>query len=241
MQNIAYNIDCMEYMRKCSDNTFDIAIVDPPYGINAPKMNMGSYGKYTSTAVKIRKKRFNKGGGHYAKSALNTMNLDWDMNPPTEEYFEELFRVSKNQIIFGYNYFELPSTRCFVCWDKLQSIDNFSQVELAWTSFDYPSKITRMATRGGRNDKEKIHPTQKPIALYMQLINMFCNPGDKILDTHLGSGSSRIAAYNLGFDFVGCEIDKEYFDSAESRFRRECFGESHLPNGKIEIQTKLFI
>lgn len=214
----AYNMDCMAYMANCRDNAFDIAIVDPPYGINAPNMKMGGYGKYESTATKLRKKRFNKGGGHFANSAMNTMNLDWDLYPPTKEYFDELFRVSKNQIIFGGNYFGLPPTRCFVCWDKLQALKNFSQVEYAWTSFDYPSKIVRMASRGGRNDQGKIHPTQKPVNLYQWLMMEFCEPGDSILDTHLGSGSSRIAAASLGFDFVGIEIDKQYFDDQEKRF-----------------------
>ena len=218
MISTTYNMDCMAYMANCDDNAFDISIVDPPYGINAPNMNMGSWGKYESTAARLKRKRFDKGGGHYANSAFVTMNIDWDLNPPSRAYFEELFRVSKNQIIFGGNYFGLPPTRCFVCWDKLQALKNFSQVEYAWTSFDYPSKIVRMASRGGRNEQEKIHPTQKPIPLYQWLMTEFCKPGDSILDTHLGSGSSRIAAASLGFDFIGIEIDKQYFDAAEKRF-----------------------
>lgn len=213
-----YNMDCMSYMAHCRDNAFDIAIVDPPYGINAPNMNMGSWGKYQSTALRLKRKRFDKGGGRFSNSAIVSMNTDWDLNPPSMAYFEELFRVSKNQIIFGGNYFGLPPTRCFVCWDKLQALKNFSQVEYAWTSFDYPSKIVRMASRGGRNDKEKIHPTQKPVALYTWLMTEFCRPGNSILDTHLGSGSSRIAAASLGYDFVGIEIDKQFFDAAEKRF-----------------------
>lgn len=216
--SLTFNMDCMAYMARLQDKAFDLAIVDPPYGINAPNMKMGGYGKYESTATKLRKKRFNKGGGHFANSAMNTMNLDWDLYPPTKAYFDELFRVSKNQIIWGGNYFALPPTRCFVCWDKLQALENFSQVEYAWTSFDYPSKIVRMASRGGKNDTERIHPTQKPVKLYLWLIDKFCRPGDTIIDTHLGSGSSRIAAYQLGFDFVGIEIDKQYFDDAEKRF-----------------------
>lgn len=214
-----YNMDCMAYMARLKDNAFDVAIVDPPYGINAPNMNMGSWGKYKSTASRLKRNRFDKGGGHYANSAFVTMNTEWDLNPPSRSYFEELFRVSKNQIIFGGNYFGLPPTRCFVCWDKLQALENFSQVEYAWTSFDYPSKIVRIGSTGGRNDVERIHPTQKPVKLYLWLMQKFCKPGDSILDTHLGSGSSRIAAYQFGFDFVGTEIDKEYYESQEKRFQ----------------------
>lgn len=213
-----YNMDCMAYMATLGDNAFDLAIVDPPYGINAPNMNMGSWGKYKSTASRLKRNRFDKGGGHYANSAFVTMNTDWDLNPPSRAYFEELFRVSKNQIIFGGNYFGLPPTRCFVCWDKLQALENFSQVEYAWTSFDYPSKIVRIGSTGGRNDVERIHPTQKPVKLYLWLMQKFCKPGDSILDTHLGSGSSRIAAASLGIDFTGIEIDKQYFDAQEERF-----------------------
>lgn len=211
-------MDCMAYMATLGDNAFDLAIVDPPYGINAPNMNMGSWGKYKSTASRLKRNRFDKGGGHYANSAFVTMNTDWDLNPPSRAYFEELFRVSKNQIIFGGNYFGLPPTRCFVCWDKLQALENFSQVEYAWTSFDYPSKIVRIGSTGGRNDVERIHPTQKPVKLYLWLMQKFCKPGDSILDTHLGSGSSRIAAASLGYDFMGIEIDKQYFDAQEKRF-----------------------
>lgn len=214
----ALNMDCMYYMKELEDKAFDLAIVDPPYGINAPNMNMGSWGKYQSTASRLKRNRFDKGGGHYANSAFVTMNTDWDLNPPTRAYFEELFRVSKNQIIFGGNYFGLPPTRCFVCWDKLQALENFSQVEYAWTSFDRPSKIVRIGSTGGRNDIERIHPTQKPVKLYLWLMQKFCKPGDSILDTHLGSGSSRIAAASLGIDFTGIEIDKQYFDAQEERF-----------------------
>ena len=183
MISTTYNMDCMAYMARLKDNAFDIAIVDPPYGINAPNMNMGSWGKYKSTASRLKRNRFDKGGGHYANSAFVTMNTEWDLNPPSRSYFEELFRVSKNQIIFGGNYFGLPPTRCFVCWE------------------------------------ERIHPTQKPVKLYLWLMQKFCKPGDSILDTHLGSGSSRIAAYQFGFDFVGTEIDKEYYESQEKRFQ----------------------
>lgn len=240
MTSESYNIDCMAYMATLPDKSFDLAIVDPPYGINAPNMKMGGYGRYESTATKCRKGRLNKGAGKLKNRALNTLPCDWDMYPPTQEYFDELFRVSKNQIIWGGNYFLLPPTRCIVCWDKEQPWDNFSQVELAWTSFDYPAKMFRLGSRGGNNLETKIHPTQKPVTLYIWLMKTFCKPNDSILDTHLGSGSSRIAAYNLGFNFVGCEIDKAYFDAAKERFRRECLGETKLEDGRIMKQLKMF-
>ena len=220
MISTAYNMDCMDYMASLDDNAFDIAIVDPPYGINAPNMNMGSYGKYKSTATLCKKSRFDKGGGKLKNRVLNTMNCDWDMTPPTKEYFDELFRVSKNQIIFGANYFPLPPCRCIVVWDKIQPWKNFSQVEIAWTSFNAPAKLFRYSTRGGSNREKKIHPTQKPVKLYTWLMQEFCKPGNTILDTHLGSGSSRIAAYHLGFDFVGIEIDQLYFEAQEQRFEK---------------------
>lgn len=144
--------------------------------------------------------------------------------PPPHEYFEELFRVSKNQIIWGGNYFDLPPCRCFVCWDKLQPWENFSQAEFAWTSFDKPAKVFRHTSR----IKGKWHPTQKPIELYSYLLRTFSKSGDKIFDTHLGSGSSRVAAYKMGVDFVGTEIDGDYFQRQEERFRKECLNEQTL-------------
>ena len=230
----------MEFMRGLKDKTFDLAIVDPPYGINAPNMQMGGYGGYVSTAKKIKKERMNQGCGKLSNRALNSMSCDWDYKPPTAEYFEELCRISKNQIIWGMNYFALPPTRCVVCWDKLQPWDNFSQIELAWTSFDYPAKIVQISTRGGNNKEKKIHPTQKPVGLYIWLLKTFAKEGDLIFDSHMGSGSSRIAAYKLGFDYIGCEIDKGYFDAAEARFLEQCQNTIIMPDGKKLIQTTLF-
>lgn len=222
------NTDCMEYMRSLEDNAFDLAIVDPPYGINAANMSMGNnpnrkdgWSREESTAVKSRKGRLNQGGGKLKKRALNTLNCDWDMDPPGPEYFKELQRVSKNQIIWGGNYFDLPPTRCIVCWDKVQPWENFSQWEQAWTSFDKPAAMFRHSNTGGQNAELKIHPTQKPVRLYSWLLEKFSDPGQRILDTHLGSGSSAIAAHYGGFDFVGCEIDKDYYTAAASRFDHE--------------------
>lgn len=190
----AYNMDCMEYMKSLPDNAFDLAIVDPPYGL--PKDSSNGRGK-------LKGRAFNQ--GHIAT---------WDVKP-SSEYFEELFRVSHNQIIWGGNYFGLPATRCVLVWDKVQPWENFSQVEIAWTNFDSPAKLFKFDNRTG----SKIHPTQKPVALYRWIFQHYAKDGDKILDTHLGSGSSRIAAYEAGLDFVGCEIDKEYFDKQEERFQ----------------------
>lgn len=215
-----YNMDCMDYMKSIPDKHFELAIVDPPYQIASNPSRHGGSG-----AGKLKYRIMNQ-SAHKFKS--------WDVKP-TKEYFDELFRISKNQIIWGGNYFGLPSCRCFVCWDKCQPWENFSQCEFAWTSFNRPAKLISMTSA----DKNKIHPTQKPIALYAYLIQTFAKSGDKILDTHLGSGSSRIAAYKMGFDFYGTEIDKEYFNAQEERFRRECLGEFKTAKGTI-IQQSLF-
>jgi site-specific DNA-methyltransferase (adenine-specific) len=198
MESNVYNIDCMEYMRKLPDKAFQLAIVDPPYGLD---------------------RKSTQGSGKLKKRVLNTADIAkrWDV-APSKEYFDELRRVSENQIIWGGNYFDLPPCRCFVCWDKMQPWPNFSQAEFAWTSFNKPAKVFRHTSR----IKGKWHPTGKPVELYAFLLRTFAKEGDRILDTHMGSQSSRIAAYKLGFDYVGCEIDKEYFDEGCEEFRKEC-------------------
>lgn len=212
-------MDCMEYMRSVPDKFFELAIVDPPYGLD---------------------KKSTHGKGKLKDRCLNRGNIQkWDIRP-SEEYFNELFRVSRNQIIWGGNYFPLSPTRCFVCWDKQQVWENFSQCELAWTSFDKPAKHITLPNRGGQADKDKIHPTQKPVGLYAYLLRTFARKGDKILDTHLGSGSSRIAAWKMGFDFYATEIDKEYFEAQEKRFRESCLNEIETAKGKL-IQGNLFV
>ena len=144
--------------------------------------------------------------------------IAWDV-APGEDYFQELFRVSRNQIIWGGNYFALPPTRCFLIWRKLTISENFTMAmaEYAWTSFNENAKVFECAPQGRPGD-DRFHPTQKPVALYKWILSRYAKPGDKILDTHLGSGSSRIAAWDLGFDFVGCEIDDVYFGLQEKRF-----------------------
>lgn len=193
--NVAYNVDCMEYMRTLPEKAFDLAVVDPPYGISI-NHNMG--------------RRKGDKPSEYKK-------VVWDSKPPEKEYFDELFRVSKNQIVWGANYFQMPPTKCFIVWRKPQISEDvsFSMVEFAWTSFDQTAK----EWIGMSAEADRIHPTQKPVALYAWIFQRFAKPGDRILDTHLGSGSSRIAAWGAGLDFVGCEIDKDYFDAQEKRFQ----------------------
>ena len=193
--------DNMEYMKRFGDKEIDLAVVDPPYGISATTMNRGhapnrkGKGQYpgVSTAVKLRDPFH--GRGNLKNLAMNRLDTDWDKTPPGKEYFDELFRVSKNQVIWGGNYFDLPPTRCIVCWDKIQPWDNFSQWEMAWTSFDRPAAMFRYSNRGGANNYERINATEKPIGLYRWVFSQFAKPGDKILDTHGGSFNSRIAAW----------------------------------------------
>tara|TARA_R110002020_G_scaffold17507_3_gene61409 strand:+ start:581 stop:1303 length:723 start_codon:yes stop_codon:yes gene_type:complete len=219
---------CEDIMKGYPDGFFDLAIVDPPYGINAPNMRMGTHPKRSrqdgfgsgpgvSTTSKM-KTLFNHGGGTLKDRNLNKASFNWDDEPPSPEYFQELFRISKNQIIWGGNYFDLPPTRCIICWDKLQPWDNFSQWEMAWTSFNKPAKKYAISNTGGSNTEGKIHPTQKPVKLYDRLFADFSEPGMKILDTHLGSGSSRISAYKFQLYFRGIEINQKYLDDSKHRF-----------------------
>ena len=183
-------------MARFDDNHFELAIVDPPYGININE-NMG------------RRKGDKK--STYKKN-------EWDKSIPSKEYFNELFRVSKNQIIWGGNYFieHLKNTPCFIMWDKMFSEDlSFAQYEMAWTSFKTSSKKIEIHPS---NIKNRIHATQKPVKLYEWLLMNYAKQGDKILDTHLGSGSIAIACHNLGFDLTACELDPDYYNDAVKRF-----------------------
>lgn len=192
-----YNMDCMGLLKQSKDNEYDLAIVDVPYGINISN-NIG--------------RRKGDKPSDYKK-------VEWDNEAPDKEYFEELFRVSKNQIIWGANHFisKMPfDSSCWLMWDKKFSEDvSFAQFELAWTSF----KTTCKKYDKSPNQLDRIHPTQKPVRLYEWLLQNYAKEGDKILDTHLGSASSRIACHNLKFDFVGCELDKDYFEQAEARYQ----------------------
>lgn len=208
-----YNMDCMAGMKLFPDKYFDVAIVDPPYGINAPNMAMGTNKSRTKN-------------GYPSESTASRLKRsgqvkEWDSKPPTEEYFKELFRVSKNQIIWGGNYFNLPPTKCFVVWDKVQPWDAFSQAEIAWTSYNLPAKLFRYSNTGGPNSEKRIHPTQKPIALYEYLVGAFKLSGGVVLDTHVGSASSLIAYHRTGVKFVGFEIDTEMYEVSNTRLERE--------------------
>ena len=171
-----------------------------------------------------RKRERERGGGspdgRDVGGEVRKKIIAWDV-APGQEYFEELFRVSRNQIIWGGNYFPLPPTRCFLVWRKLTISESFTMAmaEYAWTSFNSNAKVFDFPPQGKKGD-DRFHPTQKPIELYSWVFRLFAKPGDKILDTHLGSGSSRIAAYDAGLDFVGCEIDPVYFKSEEERFQK---------------------
>lgn len=219
-----YNMDCMEGMKEFPSLFFDLAIVDPPYGINAldtkKERNTAEKEKKIcgkDAARKLKKGRLNQGGGKLKNSALQNMHCNWDFEPPSAEYWKELFRVSKNQIIWGGNYFPLPPTRGVIAWDKCQPWENFSQFELAWTSFDRPAALFRYANSGGVNREPKIHPTQKPIALYTWLLKKYAKEDDKILDTHVGSASSLIACKKAGLRYAGFEKDEGYFRMARER------------------------
>lgn len=195
----AYNEDCMTGMAGYPDKFFDLAIVDPPYGIGA-----GSKGFINGTSKSIK--------NYYRDN-------DWDKSAPPKEYFDELFRVSKNQIIWGGNYFaqHLGSFRCFICWDKTIHGNSYADCEMAWTSFDMVARYYR-ENIAQTNVEGRIHPTQKSVKLYRWLLDKYAKEGNKILDTHMGSQSSRIAAYLMGFDYYGWEIDAEYFEKGNKRF-----------------------
>jgi site-specific DNA-methyltransferase (adenine-specific) len=191
-----YNEDCLEALKKMGDNDFDLAIVDPPYGIEVNKMTLGG-GKYK-----------NKG-------------KTWDSETPSQDYFDELFRVSKNQVIWGANYMidkiKKPSMG-WIYWDKMNGDSDFSDGELAFTSFKRALRSYKHHLSMDRS--KRFHPTQKPIKLYEWILMKYAKEGDKILDTHLGGGSIAIACHNLGYSLTGYEIDKEYYDKASERIKQ---------------------
>jgi site-specific DNA-methyltransferase (adenine-specific) len=202
MDSIVFNEDCMEVMKRYPDKYFHLAIVDPPYGLDLANMNMGCGKSKKSSKLHNRKWK----------------PKNWDKITPKKEYFFELFRISKNQIIWGGNYFELPPCKNYIIWDKeIPDGLSFADCEMAWTSFFNAPRIFRYSAY--LDKKNKFHPTQKPVKLYDWILKNYAKPGDKIIDTHLGSGSSRIAAHKAGFEFVGCELDKEYFEAQEKRFK----------------------
>ncbi len=208
----------MELMSRYPDNHFDLAIVDPPYGIGFGKFNRTNK---TSNGTRVRANKYKQS--------------DWDENIPNDQYFIELFRISKNQIIWGGNYFPFIwnfGGKGFIYWHKGNPVNNFADGELAWTSFNKVAKQFDFRYYGGlegnTSASEKFHPTQKPVKLYEWLLMNYAKEGNKILDTHLGSGSIAIACHNLGFDLTACELDKDYYDAAMKRLHNH------------QLQTKLF-
>ena len=200
------NMDCMDYLRDCEDNAFDLAIVDPPYGVK-------------------RDKGFDGFGGFGKPIARTQYQGEWDSERPTKEYFDEVRRVSVSQIIWGGNFFAdlLPAGTHWIFWDKVQTMPTFGDGELAWTNSTRKSIKKHVLEYNGLLGREltRIHPTQKPVKLYDWLLSNYAKEGDRILDTHLGSGSSAIAAHYGQFDFVGIEIDEDYFNAAKARFEAE--------------------
>ena len=197
MKNKIILADCMDIMKDIPDKYFELAIVDPPYGIGGDAL-------HTDRAL--------KGAGKLKNIALNKFQTKWDI-APDENYFLELKRISINQIIWGGNYFNLGRTRGFIIWDKLQYFKNFSACEFAWTSFEKPSAMYQIDCKYSG----KIHPTQKPVALYRWLLQNYAKPGDKIIDTHSGSGSCAIACHLEKFDFLAIEKDEDYYKASVER------------------------
>lgn len=192
--NELYLMDCMEGMSQFPDGYFELAIVDPPYGIDAAK-------KHTGTGWVVRETK------------------EWDKAIPDKEYFDELQRVSQNQVVWGGNYFSkfLKSSMGWIFWDKGQREFSLADGELAWTSFDRALRVFQLSRSALNNQRLGFHPTEKPIALYEWILKRYANPGDKILDTHVGSASSLVACHNFGFEYIGFEIDEDYFKKATER------------------------
>ena len=188
-----FNEDCMAGMARYPDKYFDLAIVDPPYGLDRYKKNDGGNSK------KIR--------------CFGDKDKNWNNEKPSDKYFEELFRISKSQIIWGANNFTLPTSEYFIIWDKQQMMPSFARCEMAWTNCKVPAKIYAHRSQ----DSDRIHPTQKPVALYKWLLTNYAKQGDLILDTHVGSASSLIACHDMGFDAVGFELDPDYYKTSKQR------------------------
>lgn len=234
-----FNCDCVDYMRSLPDNYFDLIIADPPYGGGNDEQLGGA------------KNRFHK-GGVFEKYHQPTDSAEehgqrfklaevpkWDITP-LQEYFDELMRVSKEQIIWGGNYFSLPPTRCFLVWKKhIPETFSMAMCEYAWTSFKGNAKLFEFpSTR--KDYSGKFHPTEKPIELYQWILKNYVKEGDKIFDPNMGSQNSRLAAYSLGFDYCGCEINTYYFDKGNENFDKLIKGIIKSKNGKEYIQQSLF-
>jgi len=228
MSTEVFNMDCMEYMRTLPDKAFQLAIADPPYGVSYARGKNG----YGVTVDKLP----------------THSDVDWDAKIPDKAFFDELLRVSDKVIIWGGNYFThlLPVSKCWIVWDKCDGMENksvFADAELAWTNMTKVVSLYRLRQLGfisATQDSDRIHPTQKPTELYAWLLRKYATEGDRIFDPMMGSQSSRIAAYKMGFDYVGCELDKEYFTKGCERFDKECKGETKTADGHIIKQTTLW-
>jgi site-specific DNA-methyltransferase (adenine-specific) len=230
MKNEVFLIDCMEYMAGVPDGFFDLAVVDVEYGKKRDKGFSGSDG-FRGKGKKIQRTQY-KG--------------EWDQKRISKKYFQELFRISKNQMVFGGNYYTdiLNPTNAWVVWDKENTMPTYSDGEMIWTSFSFALKIIRYRWNGllqknMKNKEIRIHPTQKPVALYKWILQNYAKPGWKIFDSHVGSGSIRIACHDLGFAFTGCELDPDYWKSQEERYQ------NHIANPELfdkqEIQENIFL
>jgi len=208
--------DCLDYMREMDDKSVDLVLTDPPYGIKNDAKKVNTRG---STPVKQRD------GTYLAVPKPNYENLEWDNKTPSQEYFDEIFRVSKNQIIFGGNYFPLPSSPCWIVWDKRNGDCDFADCELAWTSFTSAVRCFRYKWNGMMQEdmarKEKrIHPTQKPLKLMEWCLQKYAKPGDLILDPFMGSGPVIEASAKLGHPAIGIDIYPQYCEMARARLDR---------------------
>ena len=213
-------MNCLDFMKGLPDKHYDLILADPPYGID-----INSSGRICKEKGRAYK--------------------EWDRTPPPKEYFDEMLRVSKNLIVFGAKHFisEIPvDSKAWIVWDKAQPEGlSFAMCELALTTFtDRTAKIFRYSATKQNNEEVRVHPTQKPIALYAWILKNYANEGDVIFDPFLGSGSSRIAAYRMGFDFYATEIDDEYFTAQEKRFNEICHGEVVLKDGRVAKQLDIF-
>ena len=213
-----HHIDCMEFMRGLPDKAYALAIVDPPYGVNIGRQISGT--KWGAGRLEVK---------------------DWDSETPPQEYFDELSRVSENQIVFGGNYFpQMWPTRCFIVWDKGAGFRgrDFAECEIASTSFDRNAKVFSYDPLSHGDYRGKVHVCQKPVALYKWLLQNYAQPGDNILDTHLGSGSVALACHDLGYSLDGCEIDADYYRDAVARYERHA-AQMQMFNGDLPNVDKI--
>lgn len=213
--NKVYNMDCLDGMKQFPDKYFDILVTDPPFGGAGNDFKWDDKSRFGGIFDKYKVSRTGRG---WASKYENKI-IDWDV-APDDEYFKEMFRISKEQIIWGGNYFGLPPNRCFIVWVKTNIPENFSMAmcEYAWCSMNDNAKVFYFGSQS-KNGESRFHPTQKPKELFDFIFRNYAKPGYKIIDPYMGSGSSRVAAYDAGLDFIGFELNKYYFDKAEERFQ----------------------